>query len=202
MKIKTQKNYSFFGINRFNFSRFLKTLGPFFLLSWIACTHPISEGVRAGIDPNLKFNQLIESPDSHVGKNVVFGGIIINTRNFNHQTEVEVVQKDLDLFGYPSREDKTNGRFIFINNSFLEPEVYTKGRYITGAGKVKGTRIGKIDKRDYNFPLNEVTELKLWNNYNFSPNSGSYYGPFYPSYFLYGNGRFRNFGGYGPFYLY
>ena len=185
--------------NVFSFLRGLKTLTALSLLSGISCTHPISENLRAQIDPNLAFNDLMESPNLNLEKSVMFGGVIVQTRNFDNHTEIEVIQKDLDSFGHPSREDKTEGRFIFVKEGFLEPEVYAKGRYITGAGQLKGTRIEKIDNKNYKYPLIEVTELKLWKDYKRSPYDG-YYGPFYPSYSLYGYGPFRYFGAYGPFY--
>ena len=183
--------------------RSLKILISFSILSLTACAHPISESIRAQIDSNLTLNQLLESPDPYLEKNVMFGGIIVQTRSFENRTEVEVIQKDLDLFGYPSREDKTEGRFIFIKYGFLEPEIYAKGRYVTGAGKVKGAQTGKIDNKDYKYPLIEVAELKLWEDYNFSPYYGSYQGPFNRPYYLYGYGLgVRSFGGYGRFYWY
>ena len=182
-----------------------KILVIIFLLAVSACAHPISEAMRAQIDPNLTLSKLLETPDSHLEKPVMLGGIIVKTRTFDNRTEFEVIQKDLDSFGYPSREDKTEGRFIFVKEGFLEPEIYSKGRYITGAGKMTGNRTGKIDNKEYNYPLIEVSELKLWKNYNYSPYYrpfyGPYYGPFYRPYFFYGFGRLRHFG-YGGFYGY
>ena len=62
----------------------------------------------------------------------------------------------------------------------------------------------KLDSKDYKYPLIEVSELKLWEDYNFSPYYGSYHGPFYRPYYLYGYGLrgSRNFWGYGRFYWY
>lgn len=167
-----------------------------------ACAHPISGEMRGRIDPNLKFQQIFERTDDYLERNVMFGGIIVQTKNFEDRAEIEVIQKDLDYFGYPSREDKTDGRFIFVKEGFLEPEIWSKGRYITGAGVAKGTRTGKINDKNYRYPLIKVAELKLWENYNYSSNYGSYYGPYYRPYYFYGFGfgRFRTFGpGFYPY---
>jgi outer membrane lipoprotein len=167
-----------------------------------ACAHPISDELRARIDPNIKFQQIFKQTDDYLDKNVMLGGIIVKTTNFENRAEVEVIQKDLDNFGYPSREDKTDGRFIFIKEGFLDPEIWSKGRYVTGAGVAKGARTGKIDNKNYLYPLIEAAELKLWENYNYSFYYGSYYGPFYRPYYFYGDGfgRFRHFGlGYYPY---
>ena len=159
----------------------------------IACAHPISEDFRAHIDPNLQFQQIFKKTNDYLGKSVMFGGIIVNTRNFDNRAEIEVIQKDLDSFGYPSRANKTGGRFIFVKEGFFEPEIWSKGRYVTGAGVIKGQSKGKIDNKDYRYPLIEVSELKLWQK---RFNDSNYYGPYYRPYFLYGYqfGRFRNFG--------
>ncbi|NIV06661.1 MAG: hypothetical protein GWN61_10895 [candidate division Zixibacteria bacterium] len=171
-------------------------------VGWAACAHPISDELRARIDPHLTFQQVFERADDFLEKNVMLGGIIVQTKNFENWAEIEVIQKDLDCFGYPSREDKSGGRFIFIKEGFLEPEIWSRGRYVTGAGVAKGTRTGKIDNKDYRYPLIEVAELKLWKNYNYPINDGSYYGPFYRPYYFYryGFGGFRHFGpGYYPY---
>jgi starvation-inducible outer membrane lipoprotein len=57
--------------------------------------------------------------------------------------------------------NKTGGRFIFFNKGFLEPEIYSKGRGITGMGKIKGTQISKVGERPYEFPVIDAEELKL-----------------------------------------
>lgn len=188
-------------MNLLNQSKFKFPLLLFiFLVVFVACVHPISEGMRAQIDPTLTFNQILESPDPHLNQPVMFGGVIVKTKSFDNRTEVEVIQKELDWLGYPSREDKTEGRFIFVKEGFLEPEIYSKGRYVTGAGKMTGNRIGKIDNKNYSFPLIEVAELKLWEDFSRSPYYGIYNGPFYRPYYMFGYGafgRFRHFGNAG-----
>ena len=66
----------------------------------------------------------------------------METRVLPEGTEIEVVQKKIDFSGYPEAGDESGGRFIFFKKGFLEPEIYSKGRGVTGVGKFKGTRMG------------------------------------------------------------
>ena len=94
-----------------------------FLPLLVGCAHPISKGFRNQVDPALSINQILRSPNSYVGKKVVLGGIIIQTRNLKNVTEIEVVEKDLDCFGYPSSGDTSRGRFLFRKQGYLEAEI-------------------------------------------------------------------------------
>lgn len=169
-----------------------------FPMGLIACVHPISEKLRSEIESHIMFQHVFDQTEAYIGKSVIFGGVIVGARNFDDWTEIEVIQKDLNSFGYPSREDKTQGRFIFVKNGYLEPEVWTKGRYVTGGGIVKGRQTGKIDKKQYSYPLIEAVELKLWESSNPSPYSDS----FYRSYYFYGYGNsFSRFGNMGSMFF-
>jgi outer membrane lipoprotein len=145
------------------------------LIGLFGCAHPLSEELRKGLDPTLNFQRLLESPEKFIGKRVMFGGVIVETRALPHGTEVEVVQKEIDFSGYPEMDNMTGGRFIFFNKEFLEPEIYSKGRGIIGVGKIKGTRISKVGERPYEFPIIEAEELKLLDKVKRNPY-------FYPPY--------------------
>ena len=155
-----------------------------FLLSLTGCAHPISGDFRSQVDPDLSFNQILQSPDNYVGKKVVLGGTIVQTRNLKNVTEIEVVEKDLDCFGYPSLSDQSRGRFLFRKQGYLEAEIFAKGRIVTGGGTVVGTKSGKIGEVEYEFPVIEVEELKLWDapDYRYPPYG---YGPYIPGWGIY-----------------
>jgi outer membrane lipoprotein len=146
----------------------------------MACAHPISKGMRETLDPQVSMSGLFESSDSYVGKRVMLGGTIVETRNFPEKSEIEVVQKELDSTGRVSRKDATMGRFIFRQWGYLESEIYSKGRDVIGAGKVVGSQLGKIGDREYQFPVVEAEELHLKEVY---PQSPYYYDPYYPYYY-------------------
>jgi outer membrane lipoprotein len=139
------------------------------LMGLFGCAHSISEDLRKDLDLTLTFERLLESPEEFIGKRVMFGGVIVETRVLSQGTEVEVVQKEIDFSGYPETGNKTGGRFIFFNKEFLEPEIYSKGKGITGVGKIKGSQISKVGERPYEFPLIEAYELKLFDKVKQKP---------------------------------
>ena len=55
------------------------------------CAHSISEDLRKDLDPSLSFEYLLKSPEGFIGKRVMFGGVIIETRVLPQGTVVEVV---------------------------------------------------------------------------------------------------------------
>ena len=167
-------------------------------LTFMGCAqHPISEAMRASLDPGVSISGLFESPDAYTGKKVMLAGNIVKTRNFPDKTEIEVVQKNTDSSGRLDRGDATMGRFIFRQRGYLESEVYSEGRDIIGAGIVVGSQSGKIGSHDYLFPVIEPEELHLLPKYTYNP---YYYGPYYP---YYGYGYNYGFGyGYYPGYCY
>jgi outer membrane lipoprotein len=160
------------------------------------CAHPISRGLRQSVDKDVSLSKIFATPENLAGTRVMLGGKIVETRNLQNRTEIEVIQQFLDLDGYPSRGDKTLGRFVFSQPGYLEPEIYSKGRSITGAGEVRESKAGKVGNRDYVFPVIVAEELHLWDEYYdrphyYDPNYSYFYGSFFYPY---------NYGPYSPYY--
>jgi outer membrane lipoprotein len=128
----------------------------------IGCSSPVSKSVRKELDPDLTFQALREQPDAYEGKLVLLGGTIIETRNKQEGTLIEVLQKRLNRWGRPKDEDDTEGRFLVFADRFLDPVVYSEGRKITIAGKVVGGHVEKIGEVDYVYPLLRAREIHLW----------------------------------------
>ncbi len=170
----------------------MRTLISLTLLLCIGCAHPISKGLRENVDPGVSVSQLLQAPETYVGKKVLLGGTIVETRNLPEETEIEVVQKSVDSFGYVATGDETMGRFIFRQPGYLESEVYAKDREIVGAGKVVESKLGKVGDREYRFPVIEAEELHLQEEYTsypyyrypyyYDPFYSPFYSPFYPYY--------------------
>jgi len=162
------------------------------LIGLSACAHPVSEDLRKGLDPALTFEALLEAPEEHIGKRAMFGGVIVETRSLPEGIEIEVVQKKIDFSGYPEVGDQTGGRFIFFNKGFLEPEIYAKGRGVTGVGKIRGTQMGKVGERPYEFPVIEAEELKLLDDVERNP---YFYPPYWDPWY-----RPHSYAPYWPYY--
>ncbi len=161
----------------------------------VGCAHPVTQEIREGLDPDIKFESLVEDPKPFIGKRVLFGGVIVVTRNIKDGTELEIVQKNLDSYGQLEAGDYSGGRFLFFNKGYLEPEIYASGRELVGVGKVTGQKSGKVGDYPYNFPVIEVEELHLLDESKLNPSYSTpyylrnpwyrpfYYGPYWPYYY-------------------
>jgi starvation-inducible outer membrane lipoprotein len=81
---------------------------------FVGCAHPVSQEIRKGIDPDIKFETLVENPKLYLGKRVLFGGVIVVARNLEDGTELEIVQKNLESYGNLEAGDYSGGRFPFF----------------------------------------------------------------------------------------
>ena len=163
-----------------------------FFIVLIGCSHPMSQEMRKDIDETITFNRLLKTPEEFIGKRVLYGGAIVETRVLPEGTEIEVVQKKIDFSGYPEAGDESGGRFIFFKKGFLEPEIYSKGRGVTGVGNFTGTRMGKVGERPYEFPIIELDELKLHEDIERNP---YFYPPYWDPWY-----RPHSYAPYWPFY--
>jgi outer membrane lipoprotein len=126
------------------------------------CAHVISEEIRNEVDEGITFRQVSRSPDAYRGKVVVWGGAIINTTHQKEGTLVEVLQKPLDMEGRPEDSDRSEGRFLAFHKGFMDDAVFAKGRRITVAGEVMGSRTMPLGEIEYTYPLIVTKEVHLW----------------------------------------
>ena len=60
------------------------------------CVYVISQDVRREVTRDLSLRQVIKDPNFYKGKVVLWGGVIIDTKNLKNGTQVVVLQKDLN----------------------------------------------------------------------------------------------------------
>jgi outer membrane lipoprotein len=129
----------------------------------VGCAHVVSDEIRKQVDEGITFRQVSYNPDAYVGKIVVWGGAIIKTTNQKDDgTLVEVLQKPLDSEGRPEDVDRSEGRFLAFNKGFMDDAVFAKGRKITVAGEVVGSRKMPLGEIEYTYPLIATREVHLW----------------------------------------
>jgi outer membrane lipoprotein len=156
-----------------------------------ACTHAISQRLMDQVDGDLSFEALADRPDELKGKVVLLGGTIVQTVPKPRETEIEVVQKQVNSSGEPYLTDKSEGRFLAVVDRFLDPAIYRSGRDITVAGEVRGSEVRRMGEIDYRYPVIAAVELYLWKRPS-SPQAYPYPYPYgYPAYW-----RWRYYPGY------
>jgi len=132
------------------------------MLLLAGCAHVISKETLKEVDRSATFAQVVKAPDAYVGKTVLFGGEIIETKNFADKSQIVVLQHPLDSRDRPVAGDVSEGRFIILTSGFLDPAIYSPGRQITVAGRVVGNEKHPLGEIEYTYPVIEKQGLYLW----------------------------------------
>lgn len=99
---------------------------------------------------------------SHSGARVRWGGTIITVQPAATETCFEVLAHAVDAQSRPRIRDASEGRFMACRSGFYDPEVFSKGRELTIAGTLDGTRMGRIGQFDYTYPKVAAETIFLW----------------------------------------
>ena len=92
----------------------------------------------------------------------MLGGRIIETKISSSLSELFVLQLALDARSRPVNPDQSEGRFIIQTKQLLDPAVYQKEMLLTVVGTLKGSKVLSIGGFEYNYPILELIEIKLW----------------------------------------
>lgn len=158
-------------------------------LSLAACTPALNseflkEGVRE-FDPR----HLLETPEVFRDKLFVFGGVIVETRLIEQGSRVEALFVPVDSYGHLRDSTRYHGRFYAIlpaARGMLDPMIYKRGREISVAATFVEVRKGRIDEMEVPYPVFEIRQVYLWEEYSSYPYyywSAPYY--YYPHYYPY-----------------
>jgi outer membrane lipoprotein len=126
------------------------------------CAPVISREISQQIDTSIDFRSVFEKPDNYRNEMVLWGGVIVSTRNLKEGTLIEILQKPLGYGNEPAEGDYSEGRFLALSDGYLDTAVYAKDREVTVAGIVKGQRMQQLDEIQYAYPLLAIKELHLW----------------------------------------
>lgn len=96
------------------------------------------------------------------GKVVIWGGIIVNSQNLKNETQFEVLAYPLDSDQEPNIDKKPIGRFLAVQEGYIETTDYSQGRTVTIKGTLKETRMGRIGETEYTYPTILLDRIFLW----------------------------------------
>jgi len=137
---------------------YLTALLPLLL---VACTGtPNYE--KHGADGALTPQNVAARPQMAVGKQVLWGGIIMKTVNLQDRTQLEVLAFPLGSNEKPNIDAASTGRFVVEKAGFLEPASYAQQRQVTVVGTLAEVLPGSVGESSYNFPLVKAQQLTLW----------------------------------------
>lgn len=100
-------------------------------------------------------------PDAASGE-VLWGGVIVDTRNNDADTELEILAYPLDRRQRPMTGRPPEGRFIAVADGYLESVDYAPGRLVTVLGSLEGVVEGQIGEARRVYPNVRSRSLHLW----------------------------------------
>lgn len=140
-------------------SRIARLLPCLVLLAAACATTPTFEtGDTVPVTPD----EAVANIDQVRGSRVAWGGMIINTRNLEHTTEIEVLGYRLDDSGRPDPGGSAQHRFLLVYPGYLESADYRAGRLVSAVGTVRGIQDGMVGQAAYRYPTLEAERLYLW----------------------------------------
>ncbi len=149
------------------------------LLFLAACSPVLNKSLmREGLR-DVPLSTVRETPDTYKGKLFILGGLIIETKHTERGSQIEALAVPVNGLGYLKDEVRVrDGRFLAVypkERGFLEPLIYKKGRQVTLAGEFLELKKAKLDETEYTYPVFEIRQIYLWDEYS----DRYYYAPYY-----------------------
>ncbi|MDA8169919.1 MAG: Slp family lipoprotein [Nitrospiraceae bacterium] len=132
------------------------------VLAASGCAHAISAKWRQEAPGNVTFPMVLEDPDAYKGTVVVWGGLIIETKNMKQGTDIIVLETPLGSGERPESGYRSGGRFIARTNSYLDPAIYKANRKIAVAAIVAGKETLPLGQTQYTYPVVEIKQIHLF----------------------------------------
>ena len=106
--------------------------------------------------------QVAREPERYGSSDVIWGGRIVQVKNYADHSEIEVLAYPLDSSQRPKADDTGSGRFIAAMPGYVESLDFPAGGLATFAGRLNGTRTGNVGQASYTFPLVSVNQSHVW----------------------------------------
>ena len=139
---------------------FIVVLFTGFLIT--ACAGPAHTLKIDGVDKSITPASVVADLQTTRGRTVLWGGVIISSKNLATTTQLEVLAYPLDADDAPNNKAAPGIRFLLLKQGYLETATYEAGRRVTAVGKITGTRLGKVGESTYTYPTLQVSQLHLW----------------------------------------
>jgi outer membrane lipoprotein len=133
------------------------------LLSGCASQRIVPESLELLVDRTVSFRDVLASPESYKGRVLVLGGVVLNAKRLHDSTQIELLQLPLDDGEEPSLDrQQSQGRFLALQQKFLDPATMVEGTRVTIVGEVSGAKTDRLDDIQYQFPTLIVKHLHVW----------------------------------------
>ena len=130
------------------------------ILFLFGCSHTgISLSGKGAKGPSVA--QVAENPESHIGSEVYWGGVIKGIQSRKDQTTIKVANTPIGLSGRPKGMKRVQGEFL-ARTTYLEPEVYTADALVSLGGTISGLESFAPDGSDKTYPVVDIEEIELF----------------------------------------
>lgn len=126
-----------------------------------ACSTP-AKFASNGIDLSITPQRAVAESATLQNVQLLWGGVIISTINLTDATQFEILAYPLTSQQRPDLNQSPIGRFLAVQQGYLEITDYAPGRLMTVSGTLQGKRSGRIGESEYIYPLLNINQLHLW----------------------------------------
>jgi outer membrane lipoprotein len=173
---------------------FFMVLGVYFVfMAGCSGVQVVPKDMEDRVNRDIPFVQLLENPLPYKGQILVVGGQVLSVKRLKNSTQIEVLQLPLNHDMQPVESlQKSKGRFLALQEEFLDPATLPLGTRVTVVGEVSGMVTLPLDETTYDFPTLVIKRLTVWPDistyrvlrpypYGY-PYWGPYWGPYGGSY--------------------
>ena len=156
------------------------------VLALAGCAPVLDRGLMDRGAREFQLNHLVETPEVFKDHLFILGGVIVETKLTEKGSQIEALFIPVNASGSLRDSQLHQGRFLAVysrSKGILDPLIYRKGREITLAGDFVEVRKGKIDEMEYSYPVFEVRQIHLWEEYKDYPYAWPYPYPYYNPYY-------------------
>lgn len=140
----------------------LRSLIPCALVAALAGCASSPDFDETGVDRSLTPKLAADRGQEIVGQRVIWGGTIVDSRNLEDDTRLEVLGYPLNDWERPRDSGSAQGRFLVLKSGYLETADYAPGRHITVVGPIEALQDGRIGESAYIYPVVRADTLHLW----------------------------------------
>lgn len=126
------------------------------------CASKLPQTIAAPPADAISATQVQQTAEAFAGKQIRWGGEILEVANTEQHTDVLVVGRELEKDGEPIANSQVDARFIARFPGFQEPAEFPAGKRLTVSGTLSGVEVRKVGEYDYSYPVINAGEFHRW----------------------------------------
>lgn len=140
----------------------MKTLLPIPLLLALAACAPTPVFREVPAVPTPAPRDLARDIQKHIDRSVLWGGMVLELRQFEGYVEIEVLGFPIDSQARPQPRARDGGRFIALRAGQLDPQEIAPGRFLTISGRITGERQLEVYGASETVAEVDAREIHVW----------------------------------------